>query len=174
MLPPGEERARHRALASSPPADNVARELQDAALEAARRGAPAPAAERAELAYRFTASDRPHTALGGCCQPWTSRIRRATSSGHASWSAKPSPKTSAGLIWPRSCCRPPGSSPRSTPSSRGRGLPWIVLATTCGFVPDHFTPRQSVMECGVVEGRLRQHDPSSPGRAADRRSFPHC
>jgi hypothetical protein len=63
LLPPGEERARHMALASSPPAEDVARELQESALQAASRGAPAAATELAELSFRFTAADRPHTGL---------------------------------------------------------------------------------------------------------------
>ena len=49
-----EERARHLALGAEEPSEDVARSLDDAALEAAARGAPAAAAELAELAVRMT------------------------------------------------------------------------------------------------------------------------
>jgi DNA-binding CsgD family transcriptional regulator len=52
-----EERARHLALAAEAPDDNVAAALDEAAEQAARRGAPAAAAELAELAVKLTPED---------------------------------------------------------------------------------------------------------------------
>lgn len=49
-----EERARHLALAALEPSSGVAGALEDAAHGASRRGAPATAAELAELAHRMT------------------------------------------------------------------------------------------------------------------------
>jgi DNA-binding CsgD family transcriptional regulator len=49
-----EERARHLALGADGPSEEVARSLDDAAREAAARGAPAAAADLAELAVRLT------------------------------------------------------------------------------------------------------------------------
>lgn len=49
-----EESARHRALAAPGPDGDVAAALDDAAARAAKRGAPATAAELAELALRLT------------------------------------------------------------------------------------------------------------------------
>jgi DNA-binding CsgD family transcriptional regulator len=52
-----EERARHLALAAEAPDDDVAAALDEAAEQAARRGAPAAAAELAELAVKLTPED---------------------------------------------------------------------------------------------------------------------
>lgn len=49
-----EERARHLALGAEGPDEDVAKSLEEAAREAAARGAPAAAAELAELALRLT------------------------------------------------------------------------------------------------------------------------
>jgi DNA-binding CsgD family transcriptional regulator len=49
-----EERARHLALATPKPSAEVATALEDAARDASNRGAPATAAELAELAHRMT------------------------------------------------------------------------------------------------------------------------
>ena len=59
-----EERARHLALGAEEPSEEVARALDEAAREAAARGAPAAAAELAELAVRLT--PRPNGI--GCCE----------------------------------------------------------------------------------------------------------
>jgi DNA-binding CsgD family transcriptional regulator len=53
-----EERARHRALGSDGPADDVAAELEAASHRAEQRGAAEAAVELAELAVRFTPEDR--------------------------------------------------------------------------------------------------------------------
>lgn len=52
-----EERARHLALAAAEPSADVAAALEDAAHGASSRGAPATAAELAELAHRMTPTD---------------------------------------------------------------------------------------------------------------------
>ena len=52
-----EERARHLALAADGPNDRIASELDIASGQAAARGAPAAAAELAELAARLTSED---------------------------------------------------------------------------------------------------------------------
>ncbi|MGZ8583620.1 MAG: hypothetical protein ACXWXG_09870, partial [Actinomycetota bacterium] len=52
-----EERARHFALAAAEPSADVAAALEDAAHGASSRGAPATAAELAELAHRMTPTD---------------------------------------------------------------------------------------------------------------------
>jgi DNA-binding CsgD family transcriptional regulator len=52
-----EERARHLALGADEPSDEVAEALFEAAHEAGARGAPAAAAELAELAVRLTPPD---------------------------------------------------------------------------------------------------------------------
>jgi DNA-binding CsgD family transcriptional regulator len=57
VTPSVEERARHLALATRPPDERVALELDDAARAAAARGSPAGAAELSELAARFTGVD---------------------------------------------------------------------------------------------------------------------
>jgi DNA-binding CsgD family transcriptional regulator len=54
IAPTGEERARHLALATARPSGSVASVLDDAALQALTRGAPAAAAELAEHALRLT------------------------------------------------------------------------------------------------------------------------
>jgi DNA-binding CsgD family transcriptional regulator len=54
-----EERARHLALAAAEPDENVAETLESAAADADLRGAPAAAAELAELGRRLTPEDRP-------------------------------------------------------------------------------------------------------------------
>ena len=59
IVPAGEERARHLALATARPSSVVASVLEDAAAEALARGAPVAAAELAEQALRLTpTSDR--------------------------------------------------------------------------------------------------------------------
>ena len=55
----GEERARHLALAATGPSADVAAALQEAARQAAARGAIGAAAELAEQAIRLTPSERP-------------------------------------------------------------------------------------------------------------------
>jgi DNA-binding CsgD family transcriptional regulator len=61
VVPTTEERARHLALATVEPNREVASILEDAALAAHARGAPATAAELAEQALRLTpSSDAPH------------------------------------------------------------------------------------------------------------------
>src|SRR5919106_514055 len=57
VAPTVEERARHLALASEPPDDDVANELDVAARTAVAHGSPATAAELSELAARFTGQD---------------------------------------------------------------------------------------------------------------------
>ena len=52
-----EERARHLALGSEAPSEEVAASLEDAAHRAAERGAPAEAAELLELACSFTPAE---------------------------------------------------------------------------------------------------------------------
>ncbi|MGZ8615280.1 MAG: hypothetical protein ACXWX4_11460 [Actinomycetota bacterium] len=52
-----EERARHFALAAAEPSADVAAAFEDAAHGASSRGAPATAAELAELAHRMTPTD---------------------------------------------------------------------------------------------------------------------
>ena len=54
VVPSAEERARHLALAAIEPSREVASMLEDAALSAHSRGAPAAAAELAEQALRLT------------------------------------------------------------------------------------------------------------------------
>jgi DNA-binding NarL/FixJ family response regulator len=54
-----EERARHLALGATEPSEEVAHALDEAAREAAARGAPATAAELAELAVRLTPATDP-------------------------------------------------------------------------------------------------------------------
>lgn len=54
LVPTGEERARHLALASTEPSREVAAALEDAARTAHARGAPAAAAELSEQALRMT------------------------------------------------------------------------------------------------------------------------
>jgi DNA-binding CsgD family transcriptional regulator/Tfp pilus assembly protein PilF len=54
----GEERARHRALAAGSPSDEIAAELDEVAVIAERRGAPATAAELLELAATMTPNAR--------------------------------------------------------------------------------------------------------------------
>jgi DNA-binding CsgD family transcriptional regulator len=56
-------RARHLALASSAPNENIARALTDAAAHAAARGATTEAAGLAEHAHRLTPADEPEAAL---------------------------------------------------------------------------------------------------------------
>ena len=58
IAPNVEERARHLALSSDGPAENVAAALDQAAATAAARGAPDAAAELAELAATLTPPDR--------------------------------------------------------------------------------------------------------------------
>lgn len=58
VAPTAEERARHLALASEPPDEDVARVLDGAAHAAIARGSPASAAELSELAAGFTAGER--------------------------------------------------------------------------------------------------------------------
>lgn len=58
-----EEQARHRALAAAGPSAPVAAELDDAARSAARRGAPASAAELFGLATLLTPEDQPADAF---------------------------------------------------------------------------------------------------------------
>lgn len=59
-----EERARHLALAVEGADEEVAAQLEDAAHEANRRGAPQAAVELSELAYRVTPADRPAERAG--------------------------------------------------------------------------------------------------------------
>ncbi|HXZ56434.1 MAG TPA: AAA family ATPase [Gaiellaceae bacterium] len=54
-----EERARHLALATAEPEESVAETLESAAADADLRGAPAAAAELAELGRRLTPPNRP-------------------------------------------------------------------------------------------------------------------
>jgi DNA-binding CsgD family transcriptional regulator len=54
VVPSAEERARHLAVATNEPDDDVAAALEEAALAAHARGAPAAAAELAEQALRLT------------------------------------------------------------------------------------------------------------------------
>ena len=60
IAPTGEERARHLALATARPSGSVASVLDDAALQALARGAPAAAAELAEHALRLTPASHRH------------------------------------------------------------------------------------------------------------------
>ena len=59
-------RARHLALATSGPDEDVAQALEQAARETTRRGAPDSAAELAELARTLTPDGRPHDAYRRC------------------------------------------------------------------------------------------------------------
>ena len=59
VLPSGEERARHLALATTEPDGNVAAILEEAARSALTRGAPAAAADLAEEALRLTPASNP-------------------------------------------------------------------------------------------------------------------
>jgi DNA-binding CsgD family transcriptional regulator len=58
VVPTGEERARHLALATARPSGSVASVLDAAAVQALARGAPAAAAELAEQALRLTPASR--------------------------------------------------------------------------------------------------------------------
>jgi DNA-binding CsgD family transcriptional regulator len=58
VVPDAEERARHLALGSEPPDEEVAEALEAEAQRTARRGAPITAAELFEEAVRFTPGDR--------------------------------------------------------------------------------------------------------------------
>jgi DNA-binding CsgD family transcriptional regulator len=62
IVPSAEERARHLALATSQPDDDVAAILEEAAATAQARGAPAEAAELVEEALRLTPVSRPNDA----------------------------------------------------------------------------------------------------------------
>ena len=62
VVPTAEERARHLALATAEPSGEIAAALEDAALAAHARGAPATAAELAEQALRLTPETRPDDA----------------------------------------------------------------------------------------------------------------
>jgi DNA-binding CsgD family transcriptional regulator len=57
-----EERARHLALATDPPDEQVAQALDEGALRAFARGAPSAAADLSALARRFTRGDEPQAA----------------------------------------------------------------------------------------------------------------
>jgi len=62
IVPTGEERARHLALATAEPSREIASILDDAARAAHARGAPATAAELAEQALRLTPATSPDDA----------------------------------------------------------------------------------------------------------------
>jgi DNA-binding CsgD family transcriptional regulator len=63
IVPSTEERARHLALATQGPDDDVAATLEAAARAVHARGAPPAAAELAEQAVRLTTTSRPEDAL---------------------------------------------------------------------------------------------------------------
>ena len=63
IVPTAEERARHLALATVEPDDEIAAILEEAARTAHARGAPAAAAELAEQALRLTPATSPDDAL---------------------------------------------------------------------------------------------------------------
>jgi DNA-binding CsgD family transcriptional regulator len=71
-----EERARHRALASAGPDEEIAQLLEDAAERARARGAPDVAAELGERAFTMTPPDRPE-------QRWLRRLASAEHYFHA-------------------------------------------------------------------------------------------
>ena len=66
IVPSPEERARHLALATAAPDDDVASVIEEAARTAQRRGAPAEAAELAEQALRLTPATSRTTRVGAC------------------------------------------------------------------------------------------------------------
>lgn len=67
VAPTIEERARHLALASEPPDEEVAKVLDQAAQAALARGSPASAAELAELAVRYTRPKHVNEQRGRLC-----------------------------------------------------------------------------------------------------------
>ena len=66
IVPTAEERARHLALATAEPSDEIASVLEEAAQAAHSRGAPATAAELAEQALRLTPERVRVTSAGAC------------------------------------------------------------------------------------------------------------
>jgi DNA-binding CsgD family transcriptional regulator len=75
-----EQRARHLALAATTPDDDVAAELERAAEEARRRGAPDAAAELAELSCTLTPPGRPHDLWRRCSAAGEARFAAGDSS----------------------------------------------------------------------------------------------
>jgi DNA-binding CsgD family transcriptional regulator len=69
-----EERARHLALATAEPDERVAHVLEEASADARRRGAPAAAAELAELARGLTPAGRPHDVCRRCTMAGDARF----------------------------------------------------------------------------------------------------
>ena len=82
VAPMTEERARHLALASAHPTREVAAVVEDAAEDVHARGAPAAAAELAELAVRLTPPEDVES-LRRRVLAWADRLREAGDGEHA-------------------------------------------------------------------------------------------
>ena len=114
----GEQRARHLALATSEPDDDVAAALEDAARTATARGALASAADLAEQAVRLTPCRLRSMHVDACSARRSCSTTPATPSEHARSSNRRMPRLTRETIARRSSRVSPAS--RSTRRTRSR------------------------------------------------------